>query len=52
MQYHHCASSAGVALAPYRYCRHESLHKVLIDFPGLWRNAARLYDLGGGYPDQ
>ncbi len=35
VQYHHCASSAGVALAPYRYCRPESLQNVLIDFPGM-----------------
>ena len=35
VQYHHCATSAGVALAPYRYCRPESLHNVLIDFPGM-----------------
>ena len=35
VQFHHCASTAGIALAPYRYARIESLQSVLIDFPDL-----------------
>jgi predicted TIM-barrel fold metal-dependent hydrolase len=35
VQFHHCASSAGIALAPYKYTNPQSLNNILIDFPEM-----------------
>ena len=35
VQFHHCASSAGIALAPFKYINPQSLNNVLIDFPHM-----------------
>jgi len=35
VQFHHCASSAGIALTPFKYIQPQSLNNVLIDFPEM-----------------
>ena len=35
VQFHHCASSAGIALTPFKYINPQSLNNVLIDFPEM-----------------
>ena len=35
VQFHHCASSAGIAITPFKYINPQSLNNVLIDFPGM-----------------
>jgi len=35
VQFHHCASSDGIALAPYKYTNPQCLNNLLIDFPKM-----------------